>query len=89
MDEVIVRGSDVIIIAIVVLWLGDQITRKVTLLNKYSIPIAVTGGLLWLLIDAVRRTDYGLTRSVVAAVVAVHLLGLLVLVDQYWSLRLL
>ena len=61
-------------------WLG---------LEMWVLPAAVTGGLLWLLVDAVRRTDYGLTRSVVAAVVAVHLLGLLVLVDQNWSLRLL
>ncbi len=46
MDDIQVRGSDLIIVAILVLWAGNLITRKVRLLNKYSIPIAVTGGLL-------------------------------------------
>lgn len=46
MTDITFEGSDVIIAAIVVLWLGDQITRKVPLLMKYSIPLAVTGGLL-------------------------------------------
>ena len=46
MDNMQVSGADVVIVAIAVLWVGDRITRAVTLLSKYSIPIAVTGGLL-------------------------------------------
>ena len=41
-----VQGSDLIIASIVVLWLGDQLTRRIKLLEQYSIPIAVTGGMI-------------------------------------------
>ena len=57
MDELKIDGADVIIVAIFVLWLGTVITNKVALLKKYSIPVAVTGGLicsvLVLVIDSV------------------------------------
>jgi ESS family glutamate:Na+ symporter len=46
MDSMQVTGADVVIVAIAVLWVGNRITRAVPLLSKYSIPIAVTGGLL-------------------------------------------
>jgi ESS family glutamate:Na+ symporter len=46
MDDIVVKGSDLIIVAILVLWIGDRITRLIPLLQNYSIPIAVTGGLL-------------------------------------------
>ena len=46
MEDIHVQGSDIIIVAIVVLWVGNLITQKIALLKKYSIPIAVTGGLL-------------------------------------------
>jgi ESS family glutamate:Na+ symporter len=46
MNEIIVNGSDIIILAILVLAVGNAITQKVELLRKFSIPIAVTGGLL-------------------------------------------
>ena len=46
MNEIVVDGSDIIILAIVVLWVGRQITDKMELLQRYSIPVAVTGGLL-------------------------------------------
>lgn len=46
MEDIIVKGSDIIIGAILVLVVGDAITKKVELLRRYSIPIAVTGGLL-------------------------------------------
>ncbi|MGI9454951.1 MAG: sodium/glutamate symporter [Aeoliella sp.] len=46
MNELLVDGADVIIVAIAVLWVGNRITQSVPLLNRYSIPIAVTGGLL-------------------------------------------
>jgi len=53
MDNILVQGSDIIILAILVLWAGDQITRKIKLLSKYSIPIAVTGGLLCSVVVAI------------------------------------
>lgn len=46
MEEIFVKGSDLILVAILVLWVGNSITQKIRLLKKYSIPIAVTGGLL-------------------------------------------
>ena len=46
MEEFQFTGSDVIIIACLVLWVGSLITGKVHFLTRYSIPIAVTGGLL-------------------------------------------
>lgn len=53
MEEVVVKGSDVIIVAIIVLWVGNWITEKVRFLRQYSIPIAVTGGLLCSVIVAI------------------------------------
>jgi ESS family glutamate:Na+ symporter len=53
MEDILVKGSDVIIVAILVLWVGDRITQKIQLLKKYSIPIAVTGGLLCSIIVAI------------------------------------
>ena len=52
MNEILVAGSDIIILAILVLWIGNLITNKVDFLRKYSIPIAVTGGLLCSIIVA-------------------------------------
>lgn len=46
MDRIYVTGADIVIAAIIVLWVGNRITQSVSLLSKYSIPIAVTGGLL-------------------------------------------
>jgi ESS family glutamate:Na+ symporter len=46
MNEIRIEDSDIIILAILVLWLGNLITGKVVSLQKYSIPIAVTGGLI-------------------------------------------
>lgn len=56
MNNVQVTGADVIIAAIAVLWVGNRINRAVPLLNKYSIPIAVTGGLLCSLLVVVVST---------------------------------
>jgi ESS family glutamate:Na+ symporter len=46
MEEIVVKGTDFIIGAILVLTVGNVITQKVDLLRKFSIPVAVTGGLL-------------------------------------------
>ena len=53
MNELIVEGSDIIILAILVLAVGNTITQKVELLRKFSIPIAVTGGLLCSIVVAI------------------------------------
>ncbi len=53
MEEILVKGSDLIIVAILVLWLGNLLTHKIRLLEKYSIPIAVTGGLLCSILVAI------------------------------------
>lgn len=45
-NELLLQGADVLILSIVVLFIGYFLTSKVALLNKYSIPPAVTGGLL-------------------------------------------
>ncbi|WP_231616123.1 hypothetical protein [Novipirellula artificiosorum] len=42
MNEIVVKGSDIIILAILVLAVGNGITQKISLLRKFSIPIAVT-----------------------------------------------
>ena len=52
MNNLHVTGVDVVIVAIAVLWVGSRITRAVPILGKYSIPIAVTGGLLCSIIVA-------------------------------------
>ena len=46
MRELHLEGPDVLIIAILVLWLGSVLTKRIPLLGKYSIPMAVTGGLI-------------------------------------------
>ena len=46
MDAFIFNTADTLIISIVVLYLGNILTRRISLLSKYSIPQAVTGGLL-------------------------------------------
>lgn len=52
MYEILVEGSDIIILAILVLWIGNLINSKIVFLRKYSIPVAVTGGLLCSIIVA-------------------------------------
>ncbi|MEX0332024.1 MAG: sodium/glutamate symporter [Puniceicoccaceae bacterium] len=46
MSEFAVTPVDTLIVSIVVLYMGNVLTRKIGLLKKYSIPQAVTGGLL-------------------------------------------
>ena len=40
------RGANILTLAVAVWFLGTIINKKVTLLERYSIPVAVTGGLL-------------------------------------------
>ncbi len=46
MNEIQFSGVDTLIISIFVLFLGSLLTRRIKVLQKYSIPQAVTGGLL-------------------------------------------
>ncbi len=46
MNEISLHGSDVLVASIVVWFLGASVNRKVPFLNRYSIPVAVTGGLI-------------------------------------------
>ncbi|QEG43156.1 sodium/glutamate symporter [Roseimaritima ulvae] len=53
MEEFVVKGPDLIIGAIAVLAVGAAITKRVDVLSRFSIPIAVTGGLLCSILVAV------------------------------------
>lgn len=44
--DIIIEPRRVLLISIVVLWIGMILTEKVAWLNRFSIPSAVTGGLL-------------------------------------------
>jgi len=46
MNDLNINGTDTLIISIFVLFLGNLLTRKIGFLQKYSIPQAVTGGLI-------------------------------------------
>ncbi len=45
MNELQINGVDTLIISLIVLYVGNLLTRRVSVLEKYSIPQAVTGGL--------------------------------------------
>lgn len=40
------EGTDVVILSVLVLYVGNFLTRKIPFLKKYNIPSAVTGGLI-------------------------------------------
>lgn len=44
--EYTIEGPNIVVLAVAVWFAGTLITRKVSLLERYSIPVAVTGGLL-------------------------------------------
>ena len=44
--EISINGSDVLVTSIIVWFVGASINRKVPFLSRYSIPVAVTGGLI-------------------------------------------
>ena len=46
MREIIIEPVYGLIIAIMVLWIGEHLTRKIAFLAKYNIPSSVTGGIL-------------------------------------------
>ncbi len=46
MTEFNVTGPDVVIVAVIVWFLGSFLNKKIRVLDKFNIPVAVTGGLL-------------------------------------------
>ncbi len=50
--EVRLENLEVLIVAILVLWLGRVLTRRIAFLERYNIPLAVTGGILCSLLVA-------------------------------------
>ena len=61
--NIVVAGSDILILAILVLWIGSEITNRIAVLQRYSIPVAVTGGLLCSIIVAVINSTTDTTIS--------------------------
>ena len=52
-------GAQVIVFASVALWVGHTITARVSALDRFSIPIAVTGGLACCALVAVAEAGFG------------------------------
>lgn len=50
MNELQINGVDTLIVSLIVLYIGNLVTRHIGFLEKYSIPQAVTGGLICSLI---------------------------------------
>jgi ESS family glutamate:Na+ symporter len=57
--EHLLQGTDVLILSILVLFLGYFLTRKIRLLRTFSIPPAVTGGLLCSLVITLLYMAWG------------------------------
>ena len=56
-------GQEVVIVAVAVWFVGTFINNRVPLLKRYSIPVAVTGGVLFSIIVTVIRSAFDLTIS--------------------------
>lgn len=50
MNELQINGVDTLIVSLIVLYVGNLLTRRIGFLERYSIPQAVTGGLICSLI---------------------------------------
>ena len=50
--EIHLENLEVLIVAILVLWVGQVLTRRIRVLDRYNIPLAVTGGILCSLLVA-------------------------------------
>lgn len=58
-ETILVDGADLVIVSILVLWVGHFLTQKIAVLQRFSIPIAVTGGLLCSVIVAIVTASGG------------------------------
>ncbi|WP_420347779.1 sodium/glutamate symporter [Pelagibius sp.] len=56
-----ISGASVVVIAVVVWFLGSFITQRVPFLRRYSIPVAVTGGLICSLVVMAVYYVFGIT----------------------------
>ncbi len=59
--EIRLEGSDVIILAVAVWFVGTFINNRVAFLRRYSIPVAVTGGLLFSALTAFLHGAFDVT----------------------------
>ncbi len=67
MMEYQLAGQEVIIVAVAVWFVGTFINNRVPLLKRYSIPVAVTGGVLFSMIVTVlshKLRDHGVVGAV-------------------------
>ncbi len=55
------EGSDVVILAVAVWFVGTFINNRVAFLRRYSIPVAVTGGLLFSALTAFLHGAFDVT----------------------------
>ena len=60
--EYTIAGANIVVLAVAVWFIGTFINKKVALLERYSIPVAVTGGLLCSLVVTV--IYYGLDITI-------------------------
>ncbi len=44
--ETTISGANILVLSIFVWFLGTYLNRKISVLDRYSIPVAVTGGLI-------------------------------------------
>ncbi len=58
--EIDVNNLDVVIVAVLVLFLGQLLTRNIPFLYRYNIPAAVTGGIICSLLVAVLEGVWGI-----------------------------
>ena len=56
-------GQEVVIVAVAVWFVGTFINNRIPLLKRYSIPVAVTGGVLFSIIVTIIRSSFDLTIS--------------------------
>ncbi len=60
--EFTIAGANIVVLAVAVWFIGTFINKKVALLERYSIPVAVTGGLLCSLVVTI--IYYGLDITI-------------------------
>lgn len=53
MDDILISGADVVILTILVWFIGSFLNGKLSILERFNIPIAVTGGFLFSLFIAI------------------------------------
>ncbi len=70
--ETTISGAHILVLSIFVWFLGTYLNRKISILDRYSIPVAVTGGLICSAVldkfsmatATLSQTTGGMTRNV-------------------------